>query len=151
MHNIKMNLMVITGLLVFVLTSCSSGPQPIKLGEESCAFCKMTISDNKFGAEIITKKGRIYKFDDTHCVLGFMKANTINDNDIQDTYLVNFEEPHNFVSAQNAFLLKSSELRSPMGGNVAAFDEKTKMETANTNIKGEGVVITWDELVKKNK
>lgn len=151
MRNNKMILMVITGLLVFALISCNSGPQPIKLGEESCAFCKMTIADNRFGAEIITKKGRIYKFDDTHCVLGFMKSNTINNADIQDTYLVNFEEPHNFVEAKNAFLLKSSEFHSPMGGDVAAFDEKSKMETANTKIKGAGVVVTWDEMVKENK
>ncbi|MEP7081124.1 MAG: nitrous oxide reductase accessory protein NosL [Ginsengibacter sp.] len=151
MPNIKMNLMVITGLLMLVITSCTSGPQPIKLGAEPCAFCKMTISDNRFGAEIITKKGRISKFDDTHCVLGFMKANTINSNDIEDIYLVNFDEPHNFVNTKKAFLLKSDEFHSPMGGNLAVFDEKNKMETANTKIKNEGVVVTWDELVKENK
>lgn len=142
---------MITGILVLGLISCSSGPQPIKLGEESCTFCKMTISDNRFGGEIITKKGRIYKFDDTHCVLGFMKSNTINNNDISDTYLVNFEEPHNFVNVKNAFLLKSEAFHSPMGGNIATFDEKSKMEKANTSIKGDGVVTTWDELVKENK
>ena len=151
MRNMKMNWMVISAVLIFALASCSSGPQPIKLGEEPCAFCKMTISDNRFGAEIITKKGRIYKFDDTHCVLGFMKSNTISSDDIKDTYLVNFDEPHNFVDAHKAFLLKSSELRSPMGGNIGAFDEKIKMETANSGIKGQGVVVTWDELVKENK
>lgn len=150
MRSIKMNFMLIAGLLVLALASCSSGPQPIKLGAEPCAFCKMTISDNRFGAEIITKKGRIYKFDDTHCVLGFIKANTINNDDIQDTYLVNFEEPHNFVAAQKAFLLKNSELHSPMGGNVAAFEDKAKMDEANVNIKGQGTVVTWDEMVKDN-
>lgn len=138
-------------LFTFALVSCKSGPQPIKLGEESCAFCKMTISDNKFGVELITKKGKVYKFDDTHCALGFMKSNTIDNNDIRDTYLVNFEEPHNFVNAQDAFLLKSDEFHSPMGGNIAVFDDKNKMETANTKIKGEGMEVTWDQLVKENK
>lgn len=147
MLKMKMNIVAIMAMLVFGLMSCSSGPQPIKLGEEACAFCKMTISDNRFGAEIVTKKGKVYKFDDTHCVLGFMKANTINNNDIKETYLVNFDEPHNFISVQNVFLLKSSELHSPMGGNVAAFDEKAKMDAANINIKGQGTVVTWDEMV----
>lgn len=150
MRNIKMNFMLIAGFLALALASCNSGPKPIKLGEEPCAFCKMTISDNRFGAEIITKKGRIYKFDDTHCVLGFMKSNTINNEDIEHTYLINFEEPHNFIAAQKAFLLKNSELHSPMGGNVAAFDDKAKMDEANVNIKGQGTVVTWDEMVKDN-
>ena len=29
----------------------------------------MKIADGKFGAELITTKGRIYKFDDIHCMI----------------------------------------------------------------------------------
>jgi copper chaperone NosL len=133
--------------LIFGFMSCNSGPQAIKLGADACSFCKMSIADNRFGAEIITKKGKIYKFDDMHCVLGFMKANTINNNDIKETYLVNFEEPHNFILAQKAFLLKSSELHSPMGGNVASFDNETKLKEAAQKVKGE--TVTWDALVNE--
>ena len=67
--------------------SCNSGPQPIKLGQDACSFCKMSIADNHFGAEIMTKKGKVYKFDDMHCIAGFMKANTIDNNDIKETGL----------------------------------------------------------------
>lgn len=149
MRIMKINIVAVIAMLVLGLASCSSEPQPIKLGEDGCAFCKMTISDNRFGAEIVTKKGKVFKFDDTHCVIGFMKANTINNGDIEDTYLVNFEEPHNFISVQNIFLLKSSEFHSPMGGNVAAFDDKNKMDGANVSIKGQGTVVTWDEMVNE--
>lgn len=133
--------------LIFGIASCNSGPQPIKLGTDACSFCKMSIADNRFGAEIITKKGKVYKFDDMHCVLGFMKANTINNNDIKETYLVNFDEPHNFIPAQKAFLLKSDELHSPMGGNVASFDSETKLKEAGQKIKGE--TITWEALINE--
>ena len=109
----------------------------------------MSIADNRFGAEIITNKGKVFKFDDPHCVLAFMKANTINNNDIKETYLVNFSEPHNFISAQKAFFFKSNELHSPMGGNVASFDDEHKMREAMQNINGEKTVVTWDELVKE--
>lgn len=133
--------------LIFGIASCNSGPQPIKLGTDACSFCKMSIADNRFGAEIITKKGKVYKFDDMHCVLGFMKANTINNNDIKETYLVNFDEPHNFIPAQKAFLLKSDALHSPMGGNVASFDNETKLKEAGQKIKGE--TITWEALINE--
>ncbi len=134
-------------LLIFGFMSCNSGPKPIKLGQDTCSFCKMSIADKRFGAEIITKKGKIYKFDDMHCVLGFMKANTINNNDIKETYLVNFEEPHNFILAQKSYLLKSSELHSPMGGNVASFDNETKLKEAAQKVKGQ--TVTWEALVKE--
>ena len=56
----------IFGLLTLSLSSCSTAPQPIRIGQDNCDFCKMTISDNRFGAEIITKKGKVYIFDDEH-------------------------------------------------------------------------------------
>ena len=137
----------VASVLMFTLMSCSSGPQPIKLGQDACSFCKMSIADNHFGAELVTKKGKVYKFDDMHCVLGFIKAGTINNKDIKETWLVNFNEPHNFIAAQKAFLLKSSELHSPMGGDVASFAHENKLKEAGNKIKGE--TVTWDALVNE--
>ncbi len=52
------------------MVSCApQGAEPIKLNTDGCEFCKMKIADGKFGAEIITAKGRIYKFDDMHCII----------------------------------------------------------------------------------
>ena len=147
MHKINKKITILFTILIFGLMSCNSGPEPIMLGQDACSFCKMSIADKRFGAEIITKKGKIYKFDDVHCVLGFMKANTINSNDIKETYLVNFDEPHNFIEAQKAFLLKSEELHSPMGGNVASFETETKLKEASQKIKG--ATVTWDALVNE--
>lgn len=150
MLNIKKNF---TGFLILFLigfSSCESGPQPITLGKDACTFCKMSIADKHFGAEIMTKKGKIYKFDDTHCILGFMKANTIDNNDIKETWMVNFEEPHNFISAQKAFLLESSELHSPMGGNVAAFESQAKLDETSNKLQGDKKIVTWNAMVKEN-
>jgi copper chaperone NosL len=136
--------LVISAFLMLASLSCNSGPQPIKLGADACDFCKMSIADQHFGAEIITKKGKVYKFDDMHCILAFMKSN-ISKNDIKETWLVNFNKPHNFILAEKAFLLKSDELHSPMGGNVASFDDESKMKETMKDIKGE--VVTWNQLV----
>ena len=137
--------LIISAFFMMSFLSCNSGPQPIKLGSDACDFCKMSIADQHFGAEIITKKGKVYKFDDMHCILAFMKSNAIGKNDIKETWLVNFSEPHNFIPAEKAFLLKSNELHSPMGGNVASFDDENKMKETMKDIKGE--VVTWNQLV----
>lgn len=135
-------------LLSLGMASCNRGPQPIRVGEDACNFCKMSIADSRFGAEIITKKGKVFKFDDIHCILAFRKANTINNADIDKSYLVNFEEPHDLIEASESFLLKSSELRSPMGGNIACFSSKSKMEDATKKFKGE--TVSWESLVKEH-
>ena len=45
------------GLMSF--TSCSAGPEPIRYGQDNCHHCKMTLTDKRFGAEIVTQKGKV--------------------------------------------------------------------------------------------
>jgi copper chaperone NosL len=146
----KINKKVLSALgciLIFGLISCSSGPQPIKLGQDACSFCKMSIADNHFGAEMMTKKGKVYKFDDMHCIAGFIKSNEVAKSDIKEIWLVNYAEPHNFIPDQKAFLFESKDLHSPMGGNIANFDDESKMKEVMKNIKGE--VLTWNQFINE--
>ena len=108
--------------MMILVASCNTGPQPIKPGVDTCSFCKMTFADNKFGGEIITKKNKIFKFDDMHCLLSFKKSNSVNWEDVKEIYLVRYDGTHEFIKASKAYLLKSDDLRSPMGGNIAAFE-----------------------------
>ena len=64
-------------LLTFIFFSCTTKPELLVVGKDVCSSCKMPVSDLKYGAEIITEKGRIYKFDDVICMLNFMKAGII--------------------------------------------------------------------------
>ena len=62
-REIKKNTLNTVTILPFFLylscfQSCNAGPVPIKPGKDNCQFCKMTISDIRFGAEIITAKGK---------------------------------------------------------------------------------------------
>ena len=106
----------------------------------------MTISDNKYGGEIITKKGKIYKFDDIQCLQSFKKNSAFKKEEISNTYYVNFEAPHEFIEDSRAYLFKSSAFHTPMEGNVAAF--KNKQSLNNAADKFAGVEISETELVK---
>lgn len=133
-------------LLCITLISCSIEPQPIKMGD-TCTACKMGVADNRFGAELITIKGKIYKFDDIHCVLEFLKANTVPKEQLKSILFVDFEAPHNFITLENANLLKSDELRSPMGSNIAVFKSLTELTNSQAKLGGEKV--KWESLTDK--
>lgn len=122
-------------LLIFI-SGCNSGPTPIRLGQDGCDFCKMSIADNQFGAEILTKKGKVYKFDDTHCLSAF-RSEKIDTNDISEIYFVNYIDPHNFIPSGKVLLLKSPDLHSPMGGNTAAFDNEGDLKLTQKKVNGE--------------
>ena len=130
------------------LTSCSSAPEPIQIGKEACSYCKMTISDARFGGEIVTTKGKVYKFDDMHCLAAFLKENNNTKNDIKEMYAVNFSGNHELIKAdENLLLFKSDLLHSPMNGNIAAFNDSDSLAVLMKKYK-DGMPLNWDELIK---
>ncbi|HSN08835.1 MAG TPA: hypothetical protein VLS85_07345 [Hanamia sp.] len=104
------------------------------------------MSDNRFGAEIITDKGKIYKFDDGHCVLSFLHSASFEKEKNYKIYFVNFSADHSLIPAATSYFLKSDELRSPMNGNVAAFNNADSLQVATT--KYPGTRLDWNELNK---
>jgi copper chaperone NosL len=131
-------------LIITTTVSCNVKPQPFKLGQDNCYFCKMTVSDPRFGAELITEKGKTYKFDDTHCLLSFIKSGTVPSKEIKDIYLITFNDDHAYVKSGEALLLKSDALNSPMNGNVAAFASTDRLNEAMETFKG--TPIKWEGL-----
>ncbi|MGG9960024.1 nitrous oxide reductase accessory protein NosL [Ferruginibacter sp. SUN106] len=144
---IKFNTAAIALLLTISLASCNAVPEPIKAGVDNCYFCKMTVTDNRFGAELVTTKGKIYKFDDVYCILSYLKTKDVETANIKDIYLTDFCNTHQLINVNHLSLLKSEDLRSPMGGNIAAFDNKDSL--AKTQQRFAGTIVNWNELIKE--
>ena len=119
-------------LILFLTISCANKEAvPINLNTDGCDFCKMKIADGKFGAELITSKGRIYKFDDIHCMINYHKENLTTN--IQSFYIHDFNQNNVLISAETAFYVKGGEINSPMRGNIIAV--KTEKEAKNIALK----------------
>ncbi|MEO6252304.1 MAG: nitrous oxide reductase accessory protein NosL [Ferruginibacter sp.] len=129
-----------------IISSCNTGPEPLKTGVDNCNFCKMTISDVRFGAELVTKKGKVYKFDDTHCILNYLGMKDVESKNIRNIYFTNYSGSHQLIDVTNAMLLSATELRSPMGSNIAAFDNKDSLSVIQKLFNG--FIVAWSNLYK---
>ena len=132
-------LLIITCIL---LVGCQVSPKPIEYGVDGCHFCKMTIVDKLHAAEVVTQKGKVYKFDATECMINFMDEFDTSEIAL---YLSNdYNEAEALIDATQATFLISANVPSPMGAFLSAF--KTKEAAASVlNEKG-GKLYTWDEL-----
>ncbi|CAN5799817.1 hypothetical protein BH10BAC2_BH10BAC2_30760 [soil metagenome] len=139
----KMAGIVTIGLSIFFI-SCNAQPQPINPGKENCDFCKMTIMDTRFATELNTSKGKLFKFDDTHCLIEYLRSSKIPKQEIKEIYFVNYLDKDQFIPASSAFLLKSEALHSPMNGNIVAFNDKEGLEKTRLQLSGE--VTDWTKL-----
>ncbi len=135
---------IVPVLFTFFFLSCNSGSEPIKLNSDPCEFCKMTISNGKFGTEFITDKGKVHKFDDIHCMIKYVKENSSIK--IQSFYVSDYTKNNNLILAETAFYIKGGEVKSPMMGNCAAFSSENEAKEYAGKLQAEKT--TWQDLLK---
>jgi copper chaperone NosL len=130
-------------LLSFAFLSCNANePKPIKLNSDSCDFCKMTISNPKFASELITEKGRYYKFDDLSCMIKYAKSeSTVK---IKSFFVMNYLNDNQFIAVEKAFYLSGGTINGPMGGKVIAFDSKEK--ASQNQSKFSATITNWSAI-----
>jgi len=144
----KQTIVSVIVLLMTSLTACSpTEPEPIVLNKDNCEYCKMTIANGRFGAELITKKGRIYKFDDLYCLAGYIEEKGIDE--LQLYYIHDHASSNSLINATHAFYVAHEQIKSPMGGNVAAFVKKEEAEKFAKDLGAE--VVNWENVLKKFK
>lgn len=130
---------------LFLLYGCDVQPAPIEYGKEECNFCKMTIVDRQHAAQMVTNKGKQFKYDAIECML-----NDLNDKqNTQEykTYLVSDYGNGLMTKAEEATYLISHEIKSPMGAFLSAFSSKAAA-TSVMNKSG-GQIYNWQEIRKK--
>jgi copper chaperone NosL len=116
------------------------------MGKDACYTCKMTLMDKKFGAEVVTKKGKIYKFDDLNCLIAFIRSGNEAEDNIALQLVIDFSNPEKFIDTKQAYYSRSDQIKSPMSSHIAAFEKKDEVERYNK--EWEGVILSWQELSK---
>jgi copper chaperone NosL len=141
--------LIVTLIAIMTLLACSVKPKAIEYGIDACHFCKMTIVDKLHAAEIVTKKGKVYKFDATECMVNFMEE--FDTSTIASYLSNNYTEPEVLIDATQATFLISKNIPSPMGAFLSAF--KNKQDAIKTQQRKIGNIYTWEELLThlKNK
>lgn len=128
-------------VLSFSLLSCNVGPEQIEFGVDHCAYCRMKISDPRFGAEVVTQKGRIYKFDAIECLIPFVDEQR---EIYSHTLAIPFDQPGKLKEKDSLQFVFSPAIISPMGANIAAF---SKDAIPSNFIESEELQrLNWEEL-----
>jgi copper chaperone NosL len=132
------------GLSLAAASACApAGPQAIKLGEDDCDYCRMTIADARFGGEAITTKGRIFTFDAIECLAGWTR--TAPPGTIANVYVIDVQHPGTFIPAAEAGFLEDVLIKTPMGRSIVAFASVKAAEEQRTVLGGR--VVRWTALV----
>lgn len=134
----------LVALVAVSLSGCQASrerPPQIRYGRDRCAQCGMIISEARFAAAYLTREGTWRSFDDIGDMLAFSKAHR---EDVA-VFWVHDYEGEAWLKADSAFLVKSSELHTPMGHGIVALGDRERAEQLARQVHGS--VFTFTELL----
>ncbi len=118
------------GLLILLLVDCGKSElKPVDLlPEDMCATCKMAISQKGFAAEILDSEQMAVKFDDIGCLVRFTSKRDQKDK-VSAWFVMDYVSK-TWVDAKEAWYVRNSSIRTPMGSGIVAYREKSQAESA---------------------
>lgn len=108
-------------LLCILLAGCSVEPEPIRYGKDKCVYCQMMIAEPNYGAELVTQKGRVHKFDALECLINYKAEHP--EQGFAHELAVPFDDPKSLHPLDSLSFIVDERYQSPMGKNIAAFLE----------------------------
>jgi len=121
-----------------------AGPQTIADSQKPCDYCRMTISDERIGGQLITKKGKVYAFDSVECLAEFSLQRPATDSG-SSLWVADFASPGHWVAARSALFARSTTHRTAMGLGLVSFSARANMAKIRGEIEGDP--IRWADVL----
>ena len=123
---------------VAALLGCGQGTPAIAYDVDACDFCRMTISDQRFGAVARTAGGRLMHFDSIECLAGWITA---QDDPPREIWVTDAGAPGVLIPIGKARFHRATVGRSPMGRGYMAV-AATRPVTAR-----DGAELSWSDVL----
>ena len=135
--------------LLATLASACTGPGPVAIqyDADECDRCRMTISDPAFAGQLVTRTGKVYRFDDPACLASFAKSGQVASADIHSIWINDHAHPDTLVRAEGALFVVSGRIRAPMNGRTAAFAGRDDAAMLQSSVSG--ALLTWTDLLTR--
>jgi copper chaperone NosL len=98
------------------ISACATGTPGIHLGVDACAQCRMLITDARFGAALVTSKGKTLYFDSIDCLLRYQEQTSVAQ---QSVWVIDAAAPNHLIPFADARFVRDDSLRPPMGNLVS--------------------------------
>jgi copper chaperone NosL len=124
-----------------------AGARPIVYGRDECAWCRMTVSDARYGAVQRNAQGKQQVFDSVECLVEATLAleAAAQASASERSWVTDLLHPGTLVPAAVARYLRGDGPGSPMGTGFRAFASVADAEREQR--RSGGVTMSWDEVL----
>lgn len=129
---------ILASLAVAPVSACQPRTPSIAFDRDGCAFCRMTISDRRFGAVARGSGGRLERFDSIECLVRWLAGGA---GEAPAIWLVDATAPGTLIPLADAVIRRT--MTSPMGRRGAGF-AASQRNASRAGLAGE--VVTWTDV-----
>jgi len=140
-----MKIAIIAILTAFLLAGCTVEPRPIQFGHDDCELCKMKLMDERFGAQLVTERGRIFMFDDVNCMVMYMDSEEGQRHNYKYELVVDYSNPGALLDVHYTYFLRNENVRTPMNSQVVALPDEETLDEYRDEFDG-GIYLGWGEI-----
>lgn len=123
----------------------AAGTEPIRYGVDRCAYCDRPIEDERFGGELRTRDGTVYKFLSVECLAGFLLEKRVADEEIAGIWVVDFSQGTRLIEAREARYVRSERRPSPSGLNILPV--RDQLRAVNLHFAFGGEILDFDQVL----
>lgn len=119
------------------LIGCGSGTPALLFDRDTCDFCRMTISDRRFGAVAKSAGGRVARFDSIECLAAWASKEA---DPPRAMWIVDAMQPGTLLPFGAVRIHHAAVGRSPMGKGYVA------VGASHRTTPWDGPVVSWDSV-----
>ncbi|MBT3253597.1 MAG: hypothetical protein HN995_05695 [Candidatus Marinimicrobia bacterium] len=131
-------------LTAVFMISCEPTVRTINYGQDGCDYCRMTIVEEHYGSELLTTKGKAYKFDSIECLAAFVIKDEVKREYIHELYFTDFEDAGNLYPLGEMIFVQTKKLKSPMGLNLSGYRNQKVADDVALLYFGE--TMSWEQV-----
>lgn len=103
----------VSTVLLAASLACAADPRLIRVGADVCAECRMLVSDPRFGAQVVTRTGKVLTFDSIDCLQKSVAR--LPEGDVREVWVVDANRAPALIRSGDARYVEDGALNPPMG------------------------------------
>lgn len=136
--------LVRTALLVAAAGCGAPRPITVEFGRAACDHCHMTIAEPRFAAQLVTRTGKVFVFDEPGCLAAFLAGGKVPPGKASSIWVNDFLDPDSLLDARGATYLRVESVNTPMGTHVIATRPGPRADSLHAALGGQP--LAWEQV-----
>jgi copper chaperone NosL len=137
------------GVVAVLAAGCAApATRPLAIGSDACSHCHMQLADLRYGAELVTRTGKVLPFDDAGCLAAFVQSDRVAASQVHSLWVSDFTRPDRLLPVAQAAFVRHPSFRTPMDHRIVALATSDAADSLLAALGDGGDRLDWSGVLR---